>query len=47
MELTNSFTDPTYLRSICDGLEADGLQKDNAAALPNFFLLVCTHCSNV
>ena len=29
-----NFTDPTYLRSIYDGLSAGSINKDNATALP-------------
>ncbi len=29
-----NITDPTYLRSICDGLSAGSINKDNATALP-------------
>jgi hypothetical protein len=35
MEFTNNITDPTYLRSIRDGLHCGSFQRDNAAALPD------------
>jgi hypothetical protein len=34
MESIDSFTDPTYLRPLRDGLMSRYLQKDNGAALP-------------
>jgi hypothetical protein len=30
----HKFTDPTYLRTIYDGLHAGAMHKDNAATLP-------------
>ena len=34
MKTNKQFTDPTYLRSIYDGLSAGSINKDNATALP-------------